>query len=95
MTTVTDQRDDIRAELLVHPGAPANLQARDTAWTGSGTYAQLSADELNANAKTVLGKGVDQLAETRRSSSGRQVRTPCSLCSRRSTPRGKTRRSNT
>jgi len=63
MTTVTDQRDDIRAELLVHPGASANLKARDTTWTGSGTYAQLSADELNANAKTVLGKGVDQLAE--------------------------------
>jgi PPK2 family polyphosphate:nucleotide phosphotransferase len=63
VTTDEGRSTRIRAELLVEPGAPANLAARSTSWTGGGEYDELSADELDASAKKILADGVDRLAD--------------------------------
>jgi PPK2 family polyphosphate:nucleotide phosphotransferase len=66
MADVTEQavsrRERITRQLRVEPGAKANLAGRDTGWTGGGKYEQLSAKELNATAKKILAKGIEQLA---------------------------------
>jgi PPK2 family polyphosphate:nucleotide phosphotransferase len=63
---VTEQavsrRERIAKQLRVEPGAKANLAGRDTGWTGGGKYEELSAKELNATAKKILAKGIEQLA---------------------------------
>jgi PPK2 family polyphosphate:nucleotide phosphotransferase len=70
MTTTTstgpadaDRRERIARQLRVEPGAAADLAGRDTAWTGGGEYEQLSASELSATAKAVLGAGIEQLSD--------------------------------
>ena len=57
------RRERIRNELLVEPGTKANLAGRDTSWTGGGDYDRLSAKKLDATAKSILAKGIDQLSE--------------------------------
>jgi PPK2 family polyphosphate:nucleotide phosphotransferase len=49
--------------LRVAPGTGANLSGRDPAWTGGGEYDGLSASELNATAKVLLARGIDQLSD--------------------------------
>lgn len=61
--TSTDRRDRIRSELLVRPGEGANLAGRDTTWTGGGEFDQLSTEELDAEAKKLLERGNNQLAD--------------------------------
>jgi PPK2 family polyphosphate:nucleotide phosphotransferase len=58
-----DRRQRIAAELRVEPGIKANLAGRDPRWTGGGEYDQLSADDLNATAKALLAKGIEQLKD--------------------------------
>jgi PPK2 family polyphosphate:nucleotide phosphotransferase len=57
------RRARIIGELLVEPGAPANLAQRSTSWTGGGELDDLSADELNSAAKKTLARGVEELAD--------------------------------
>jgi PPK2 family polyphosphate:nucleotide phosphotransferase len=58
-----DTRERITSELRVAPATKANLAGRDTRWTGGGEFDQLSAKELDATAKAVLARGVEQLAD--------------------------------
>ncbi len=57
------RRARILNELRVHPDLAANLARRDTSWTGGGEFDELSADELDATAKDILARGVEQLAD--------------------------------
>jgi len=70
MTTAASPRDGgverrtrILHELRVHPDLEADLDRRDTAWTGGGELDELSADELDATAKDVLARGIKELAD--------------------------------
>ena len=58
-----DSHDRIASELRVEPGANANLAGRDTAWTGGGEYAALSAAELDRTAKALLADGIERLKD--------------------------------
>jgi PPK2 family polyphosphate:nucleotide phosphotransferase len=58
-----DNRRRVIAELLVEPGTRAGLAGRDTAWTGGSEFEALTSDELDAAAKSVLSRGVEQLAD--------------------------------
>ena len=58
-----DDRERIISELLVDPGDSAGLAGRDTAWSGPGELAHLSTDDLDARARTILARGVDELAD--------------------------------
>jgi PPK2 family polyphosphate:nucleotide phosphotransferase len=60
---MTDLRQRIIDEIRVEPGTPANLAGRDTRWTGGGEYAGLSFEELDATAKDVLARGIEQLKD--------------------------------
>jgi PPK2 family polyphosphate:nucleotide phosphotransferase len=62
-TTRSETRQRIADTLRVAPGTGANLSGRDPAWTGGGEYAGLSASELNATAKALLARGIDQLSD--------------------------------
>jgi PPK2 family polyphosphate:nucleotide phosphotransferase len=62
-TTRSETRQRIADTLRVAPGTGANLAGRDTAWTGGGEYDGLSASELNATAKALLARGIDQLSD--------------------------------
>jgi PPK2 family polyphosphate:nucleotide phosphotransferase len=59
----SETRQRIISEMRVEPGASANLAGRDTRWTGGGEFAQLSATELDATAKAILARGVEQLRD--------------------------------
>jgi PPK2 family polyphosphate:nucleotide phosphotransferase len=59
----TGRRERIVKELLVQPGASANIAGRDSAWTGGPEFEQLSERELSATAKAILARGVEELAE--------------------------------
>ncbi|QDP98246.1 polyphosphate kinase 2 family protein [Microlunatus elymi] len=62
-TSVADQRSRILADLVVQPGAPAELDRRHTRWTGGADAEQLSSTELETRAGSVLTLGVRDLAE--------------------------------
>jgi PPK2 family polyphosphate:nucleotide phosphotransferase len=57
------RRERITSALRVDPGVAANLVGRDTRWTGGGEFDRLSAAELDSTAKSVLARGVEQLAD--------------------------------
>ena len=50
-------------QLRVAPGSSADLAGRDTRWTGGGAYDDLSADELDAAAKSILDDGIEELKD--------------------------------
>jgi PPK2 family polyphosphate:nucleotide phosphotransferase len=58
-----ETRQRIINELRVEPGAGANLAGRDTRWTGGGEFDRLSATELDATAKEILTRGIEQLRD--------------------------------
>jgi PPK2 family polyphosphate:nucleotide phosphotransferase len=58
-----DTRRRITEELRVTPGSKANLAERDTGWTGGGDFAALSADDLDATAKSRLEQGIERLKD--------------------------------
>jgi PPK2 family polyphosphate:nucleotide phosphotransferase len=58
------RREEVVDELRVTPGDRANLAGRDTRWTGGAEYEHLSRKELDASAKALLARGVEQLSET-------------------------------
>jgi PPK2 family polyphosphate:nucleotide phosphotransferase len=49
--------------LLVEPGTAAGLADRDTGWTGVAEEEGLTRDELKAEAKAVLARGIQELSE--------------------------------
>jgi PPK2 family polyphosphate:nucleotide phosphotransferase len=63
VTGKTKRRARIREQLLVTPGSPAGLASRDCAWEGTGKYAKLAPDKLDAAAKKVLVADIDRLAD--------------------------------
>ncbi len=62
-TSSSETRERVLKELRVEPGASANLAGRDTSWTGGHEYDRLSATELDATAKAVLARGIEQLTD--------------------------------
>jgi PPK2 family polyphosphate:nucleotide phosphotransferase len=56
-------RERILEQLIVEPGAPFVLAERDPSWTGGPDYEGLSHDELEAEARAVLARGVEELSE--------------------------------
>jgi PPK2 family polyphosphate:nucleotide phosphotransferase len=58
-----DRRDRILTTLRVAPGTKADLAGRDTRWSGGGELDLLSNDELDAQAKEILSKGVERLQD--------------------------------
>jgi PPK2 family polyphosphate:nucleotide phosphotransferase len=57
------RRERIQEQLLVKPGTPAALVDRDPGWTGGPDFEGLSHKELEAEAKSVLARGVEELSE--------------------------------
>ena len=62
-TSGSEARQRRADALRVRSGTGANLAGRDTAWTGGGDYGALSADELDATAKALLARGIEQLSD--------------------------------
>jgi PPK2 family polyphosphate:nucleotide phosphotransferase len=58
-----ERRERISSQLRVAPGSSANLAGRDTGWTGGGEYDGLSVGELDATAKALLARGIEQLSD--------------------------------
>jgi len=58
-----ERRERISRQLRVAPGSRANLAGRDAGWTGGGEYDGLSAGELDATAKALLARGIEQLSD--------------------------------
>ena len=56
-------RERIIDELRVAPGTAAKLADRDPGWRGGGEFDRLSAKKLDATAKAVLARGVEQLSD--------------------------------
>ena len=59
--------DDVRARLLDHlvvePGKPAGIAARDPGWTGGRDFEHLAHDELEERARGALKRGTDELSD--------------------------------
>ena len=60
---MSSREERILERLLVEPGAPFALADRDPGWLGGPDYESLSRGELQAEAKAVLARGVDELSE--------------------------------
>ena len=63
MAGTRSRRERIWEELCVAPGAPANLASRPTTWDADDEFGAMSRKELDATAKRLLSKGVDELAD--------------------------------
>src|SRR5580765_3135703 len=63
MAGTQSRSERIGEELRVAPGMPANLAARSTTWKGDDEFADLSREEVDATARTILAQGVDELAD--------------------------------
>jgi PPK2 family polyphosphate:nucleotide phosphotransferase len=57
------RRERILEQLLVKPGTHAALAHRDPGWTGGPDFEALSRRELEAEARAVLARGVEELSE--------------------------------
>jgi PPK2 family polyphosphate:nucleotide phosphotransferase len=57
------RQERILEQLVVKPGSTLSLADRDPGWTGGPAYEGLSKDELEAEAKAVLARGVEELSE--------------------------------
>ena len=58
-----ERYERIRDTLKVEPGTSADLQRRDTAWSGGADFEGLSDKKLKKEAKAILAAGVEELAE--------------------------------
>jgi PPK2 family polyphosphate:nucleotide phosphotransferase len=65
--TATAERADVRNRLLEHlivePGTPAGIAARDPGWTGGPDFADLAHGELKERAKEALARGIKELSD--------------------------------
>ena len=59
--------DDVRArvleQLVVKPGTPAAIAARDPGWTGGSDFEHLAHDELKERSKEALKRGTEELSD--------------------------------
>jgi PPK2 family polyphosphate:nucleotide phosphotransferase len=59
--------DDVRArvleQLVVKPGTPAAIAARDPGWTGGSDFEHLAHDELKERSKEALKRGTKELSD--------------------------------
>jgi PPK2 family polyphosphate:nucleotide phosphotransferase len=53
----------ILEHVTVKPGTPASLATRDAGWLGGAAYEHLSKEELEAEARRVLARDVEQLSQ--------------------------------
>jgi PPK2 family polyphosphate:nucleotide phosphotransferase len=64
--TATAQRADVRNRLLEHlivePGTPVGIAARDPGWTGGADFAHLAEGKLKERAKDALARGIKELS---------------------------------
>jgi PPK2 family polyphosphate:nucleotide phosphotransferase len=60
---MSTRRDRILEQLIVEPGTSAALADRDPGWTGGPDYEGLTHDELHAEAKAVLARGIEELKD--------------------------------
>ena len=65
--TATAESADVRSRLLEHlvvePGTPAGIAARDPGWTGGPDFAGLAEGEVKERAKEALRRGIKELSE--------------------------------
>jgi PPK2 family polyphosphate:nucleotide phosphotransferase len=62
MTSMT-RSEQVLAQLVVEPGQRAGLADRDAGWTEVPGYESLSRTELEAEARAVLARGVEELSQ--------------------------------
>ncbi len=58
-----DDRSRLLEQLIVEPGSPAGIAARDPGWTGGPDFAELAHDELEQRAKDALKRGIEELSD--------------------------------
>jgi PPK2 family polyphosphate:nucleotide phosphotransferase len=58
-----DDRSRLLEHLIVEPGSPAGIAARDPGWTGGPDFAELAHDELEQRAKDALKRGIEELSD--------------------------------
>ena len=56
-------RSRMLEHLIVKPGSPASIAARDSGWTGGPDFAHLAHDELEQHAKEALKRGIKELSD--------------------------------
>ncbi len=57
-----DARTRIAEELIVRPGAAADLAGRDSGWTGPPPFSLMSSEQLDARAREALATGIHELS---------------------------------
>ena len=57
------RREQILEQVIVQPGTRAGLADRDPGWTGGPDYEGLSRDELEAEARAILKRDVEELSD--------------------------------
>ena len=63
MAATTDVRARILEQLVVTPGTPAAIAARDPGWTGGSDFEHLAHDELKERSKEALKRGTEELSD--------------------------------
>jgi len=61
--TAVAVRDRLLEQLVVAPGEAAGLDARDPGWTGGPDFEHLAHDELKAQSKDALKRGIKELSD--------------------------------
>jgi PPK2 family polyphosphate:nucleotide phosphotransferase len=56
-------RQRLLEQLVVEPGSPAGLAARDPGWTGGEDFAHFTEDELKQRSKDALAQGIAELSD--------------------------------
>jgi PPK2 family polyphosphate:nucleotide phosphotransferase len=57
------RRKRVTNELMVKPGKAADIAGRDPRWSGGGSFDELSSGKLDAAAKKILARGIEELAD--------------------------------
>ena len=63
MAAADDVRKHILEQLVVKPGTPAAIAARDPGWTGGSDFEHLARDELKERSKEALKRGTKELSD--------------------------------
>jgi PPK2 family polyphosphate:nucleotide phosphotransferase len=58
-----DDRSRLLEHLIIEPGSPAGIAARDPGWTGGPDFAELAHDELEQRARDALKRGIKELSD--------------------------------
>ncbi len=63
MEAAKEVRARMLEQLVVEPGTPAGIAARDPAWTGGSDFEGLAGHELKERAKDALARGIKELSQ--------------------------------